>query len=85
MRAHQRPPLAAGIGRQDFEALSVEAVIAQRKAGALMHRLIVVDDRDLPFARAGDFRVGTGIVDQVEDIVLFGHAEVLSRSWFSVG
>ena len=73
MRAHQGPALGRRIGRQDFERLAVETVVAQRKARAFMHGLIVVDDRDLPFARGRDFRSGSGIVDQVEDIVLFGH------------
>jgi len=35
--------------------------------------LIVVDYGDLPFARGRYFRSGSGVVDQMEDIVLFGH------------
>ena len=73
MRAHQRAALGRGIGRQDFQGLAVEAVVAQRKARAFVHGLIVVDDGDLPFARRRVLRSGSGIVDQVEDIVLFGH------------
>src|ERR1700682_4300068 len=49
-----------------------------RKPGAFMHGLIVVDHRDLPFTRGRGDRNGSGIVDQVEDIVLFGHCGVPS-------
>ena len=73
MGAHQRPALGGRIGGKDFKPLSVENVVAQRKAGAFVHRVIIVDDGDLPFACRGGFRGGPGIVDQVEDIVLFGH------------
>ena len=73
MRAHQVPALGRRIGRQDFQGLAIEIVVAQRKPRAFMHGLIVVDDGDLPFARGRCFRSGSGIVDQVEDIVLFGH------------
>jgi hypothetical protein len=38
-----------------------------------MHGLVVVDDGHLPFTRSRGYRSGSGIVDQVEDIVLFGH------------
>ena len=71
--AHQHAALGRGIGGEDFQRGAVEIVIAQRKAGALMHGLIVVDDGDLPFACGRSLRNGSGIVDQVEDIVLFGH------------
>jgi hypothetical protein len=37
-----------------------------------MHRGIVVDDGNLPFTRRGILARGLGVVDQVEDIVLFG-------------
>ncbi len=73
MLAHQVAALGRRIGRQDFQRLAVEAVVAQRKARAFMHGLIVVDDRDLPFPRGRDFRNSSGVVDQMEDIVLFGH------------
>ena len=53
------------------------ALVAEREARALVHGLIVVDDGNLPFAGGRDFRaVGSGIVDQVEDIVLVGHCVV---------
>ena len=71
--AHQDAAFGRRIGRQDFQRLPVEAVVAQREPGAFMHGLIVVDDGDLPFARGRYLRNGSGIVDQVEDIVLFGH------------
>ena len=71
--AHQGAAFGRGIGRQDFERGAVQIVVAQRKTGAFMHRLIVVDDGDLPFAYGRVLRSGPGIVDQVEDIVLFGH------------
>ncbi len=71
--AHQGAAFGGGIGREDFQRRAVEIVVAQRKAGALMHRSIVVDDGDLPFAYGRILRNGPGIVDQVEDIVLFGH------------
>ncbi|MGX1151376.1 hypothetical protein AB7M15_007198 [Bradyrhizobium ottawaense] len=70
---HQLAAFRRGIGRQDLQALAVEAVVGQRKAGAVMHGRIIVDDGDLPFPGVGILRRGTGIVDQVEDIVLFGH------------
>ena len=71
--AHQGAAFGRGIGGKDFQRRAVEVVVAQRKAGALVHRGIVVDDGDLPFARGRVLRNGPGIVDQVEDIVLFGH------------
>ena len=71
--AHQDAAFGRGIGRQDFQRRAVEIVVAQRKAGAFVHRGIVVDDGDLPFAYGRVLRNGPGIVDQVEDIVLFGH------------
>ncbi len=73
MRAHQHSSLGRGIGREDLERLAVQAVVGEREAGAVMHGLIVVDDGDLPFARRMVLRGGFGVVDQVEDIVLFGH------------
>ena len=36
--AHQDAALGRGIGRQDFQRGAVQIVVAQRKAGALMHR-----------------------------------------------
>jgi hypothetical protein len=51
----------------------MENIVAQRKPRAFMDGLIVVDHGDLPFASGRRFRSGSGIVDQVEDIVLFGH------------
>src|SRR5205814_9622533 len=69
-----------GIGRQDLERGAVEIVVAQRKTGAFMHGGIVVDDGDLPFACGGVFRGSAAIVDQVEDIVLFGHCSVPSAA-----
>src|SRR4029077_5906319 len=84
MGAHQGPPLRGRIGRKYFERLPVEAVVAQRKSGAFVHGMIVVDDRDLPLARSRRIRSSTGIVDQVEDIVLFGHEAAPSRSWSMV-
>ncbi len=71
--AHQRAALGRRIGRQDLETLAVQGVVAERKSRAFMHGLIVVDDGNLPFARGRILRNGSGIVDQVEDIVLFGH------------
>ncbi len=71
--AHQFAALGRGIGREDFQRRAVQAVIGQREAGALVHRMIVIDDRDFPFTRGGVLPRGVGIVDQVEDIVLFGH------------
>ena len=71
--AHQGAAFGGGIGRQDFQRRAVEIVVAQRKAGAFVHGGIVVDDGDLPFADGRVLRNGPGIVDQVEDIVLFGH------------
>ena len=71
--AHQRAAFGRGIGREDFQRGALQVVVAQRKAGAFMHRGVVVDDGDLPFADGRILRNNSGIVDQVEDIVLFGH------------
>ena len=46
--AHQLAALFGGVGREDLDALAVEAVVVERKAGAFVHRGIVVDDGDLP-------------------------------------
>ena len=73
MRAHQCPALRRRIGRQDFQGLAMENVVAERKPRTFMDGLIVVDHGDLPFARGRCLRSGSGIVNQVEDIVLFGH------------
>lgn len=70
---HQRATFGSRVGREDFQRRAVQIVVAEREAGALMHRLIVVDDGDLPFARRRILQGTLGIVDQVEDIVLFGH------------
>ena len=78
--AHQLAAFGRRIGGEDFQALAVQAVVGQRKARAVMHGRIVVDDGDLPFARGRVLRRGAGVVDQVEDIVLFGHCEVPSVS-----
>src|SRR6202011_5366066 len=56
----------------------MEIVVAQRKPRAFVHGLVVVDHRYLPFARGRCLRSGSGIVDQVEDIVLFGRCGVPS-------
>ena len=84
MGAHQFAALGRRVGRQDFQRLAVEIVVAERKACALVHGRIVVDDGDLPFARGRSLRSGSGIVDQVEDIVLFVHCGVPSLAWSSV-
>src|SRR6202035_3983919 len=47
---------------------------------AFVHGMIVVDYRDHPFSCGRGFRDGPGIVDQMEDIVLFGHCGVPSLS-----
>src|ERR1700689_2557479 len=78
MRTHQYAALGRRIGRQDFERLPVEIVVAEREPRAFMHGLIVVDHGDLPFARGRGLRDGPGVVDQMEDIVLFGHCGVPS-------
>src|SRR4030081_506447 len=56
----------------------METVVAQRKPRAFVHGPIVVDDSDLPFACVRCLRSGSGIVNQVEDIVLFGHCGIPS-------
>ena len=76
MRAHQAAAFGGRVGRQDFQRLAAETVVAQGKSRTLVHGRVVVDDGDLPFACARCFRNGSGIVDQVEDIVLFGHWEL---------
>ena len=78
VRAHQLAAFGGGIGREDFEALAVQAVVGEREAGALMHGRVVVDDGDLPLADGRIVRNRPGVVDQVEDIVLFGHGVVPS-------
>jgi hypothetical protein len=78
--AHKLAALGRGIGREDFQRRAVQAVVAQRKARAFMHRGVVVDDGDLPLAGGRVLRSNSGIVDQVEDIVLFGHFEFPSAT-----
>ena len=80
MIAHQFAALGRRIGREDLQRRAVQIVVAQRKTGAFMHGGIVVDDGDLPFTRGRVLRSGSGIVDQVEDIVLFGHCRVPSAA-----
>src|SRR5262249_42869945 len=72
-------PLGRRIGGEDFQPDAVQAVIGQRKARPVMHGLIVVDDGDLPFAHGRVIRNWPGVVDQVEDIVLFGHSAFPSK------
>ena len=48
MVAQQRPPLGSRIGRQDLDALSVQGVIVEREARAVVHGGIVVDHGHLP-------------------------------------
>src|SRR5262249_47259676 len=74
----QLAALGRRIGREDSEPLVVQGVVGQRKTGALMHGMIVVDDGDLPLPDRLIVRNRSGVVDQVEDIVLFGHCVVPS-------
>src|SRR4051794_19079584 len=78
MRSHQASALGGRIGGQDLQGLAPQIVVAQRKPGALMHGRVVVDDGDLPFSCSRRLRNGSGVVDQVDDIVLFGHWELPS-------
>src|SRR5207302_5049506 len=80
MTAHQLAAFGCGVGREDFQRRAVQIVVAQRKTRAFMHGGIVVDDGDLPFAGGRVLRSYSGIVDQVEDIVLFGHCWVPSAT-----
>ncbi len=51
MAAHELAALGRRIGGEDFKALAVQAVIAERETRAVVHGRLVVDHRDLP-ARA---------------------------------
>ena len=73
MRPHQLAALRRRIGRQDLQRLAVQAVVAEREAGALVDREVVVDHRDLPPPRVGFLQRDGGVFDQLEDIVLVGH------------
>ncbi|MGY4424864.1 hypothetical protein ACVWY2_007313 [Bradyrhizobium sp. JR6.1] len=70
---HQRAAFGRGVGRQDLQRRAVQVVIAERKSGAFMDGVIVVDHGDLPFPYRRVLRGALGVVDQLEDIVLFGH------------
>ena len=76
--AHQDLAFGRRIGRQDFQRLAVQRVVAERKARAFMDSLIVIDHGDLPLAQITVFRHLAGVFDQIEDIVLFGHCVVPS-------
>ncbi|MGY4600148.1 hypothetical protein ACVWXL_007894 [Bradyrhizobium sp. GM22.5] len=73
VRGHQLATFGRGMGGEDLQALAVEGIVRERKTRTVMHGRIVVDDGDLPFPGVNILRCGTGVVDQVEDIVLFGH------------
>ena len=69
--------LAAGfrrMGRDDLDALAVEAVIVKREAGPFVHGRVVVDDGDLPgrSGRSGGRR--SAVLDHVHDVMLVGHS-----------
>ena len=51
MPAHELAAFGRRIGREDFEALAVQPVVAEREPRAVVHGRLVVDHRDLP-ARA---------------------------------
>src|SRR3954453_9817112 len=54
---------------------------------------VVINDGDLPFAQGRCFRSGSGIFDQVKDVILFGHwgsrrlfgLQFWSRTWAAFG
>ena len=76
--AHQLAALGGGMGREDLDALAVQAVVVQRKARALVHGRVVVDDGDLPGWR----RLVLGrarVVDHPHDVVV-GHSSSASVS-----
>src|SRR5262249_42689099 len=82
--AHQLAPFGRRIRRQDLEPLAVEAVVGERETRAFVDGSVIVDDGNLPSARRSILRNGLRVVDQVEDIVLFGHCAVPSPKVSSV-
>ena len=73
---HQLTAFLGGVGGDDLDALSVEVVVVEREAGALVHGGIVVDDRDRPrHLRRG--RGGAFVVDHPDEIVV-AHADCVS-------
>jgi hypothetical protein len=71
MVAHELTPLGRRIGRENLKSLSVQTVVVESEARAIVDSRLVVDHRDLP-ARTLLRRFVAGIVDQVDDIV-FSH------------
>src|SRR4029450_3478431 len=69
MGTHELAPLGGRIGREDFEPLPVEAVVAEREARAVVHGRLVVDHRDLP-ARTLLPRLIARTLDQLDDVVV---------------
>jgi hypothetical protein len=54
--AHQLFALGARVGREDFQRLPVQHIVAERKPRALVHGRVVVNDGDLPLAHGRGMR-----------------------------
>ncbi len=80
MLAHELAALRRRVGGDDLQPLAVELVVAERKSGAVVHGRLVVDHRDLPAPAFRGCRLVTGIVDQVDDVVV-SHAPCPSLVW----
>jgi len=57
------------VGGQEFDAVPFQRIIVEREARSIVHRRIVVDDRDLPRPVVGDAR-RRFVVDETDDVVV---------------
>ena len=73
MGAHELAAFGRRIGRDDIDPLAVELVVREREPRAFVHGRLVVDHRDFPARSLFARRLGAGILDQVDDVVWFGH------------
>ena len=66
-----------------FQTLPVQAIVGKGEAGAVVHRVIVVDDRDLPPPDLLRGALRAGVIDQLDDLVI-SHApcpSLCSAGW----
>src|SRR5437763_12027287 len=84
MPAQELAPFGRRIGRENFQALAAEPIIAECEAGAFVHRRLVVDDRDLPAVPFLRRLFGGRVLDQLDDVV-FSHAPCPGCAAASIG
>ena len=73
MAVEELARLASRARRKQLEATPVQRIILQGKARAVMHRRIIVDDRDLPARPRRRPRLPGFVVDQIEIFGPVGH------------